>query len=181
MMNPDENTLLADWSESLDDLTSEYWDAYLGGPDDDHFEPDTTLLDEPCCEDDGQAPSLPEEEGCDEPMHAESNTSEARRKAIVQWLSTSRLARPLRSADGFFVLRGMYGRLADGTVVDVLEWLFEEDLLHGTVAGDYSLAYTAPGERYREKLTFFRIVETIPFARAGNGKADHEDQEFYPF
>ncbi|WP_157092215.1 hypothetical protein [Thioalkalivibrio nitratireducens] len=88
-----------------------------------------------------------------------------RREAIVQWLAESRVSRPLRNGDGFYVLRGKYGRLTDGAVVEMLAWLGEEGIVAGTLVGGYSVAYTPPGGPYLEKLTFFRIIERVPFSR----------------
>ena len=86
---------------------------------------------------------------------------------ILRWLSASSLALPLRHGRGFFVLRGPQVRLADGTILDALDWLRAEGIWVGATLDGYGVAYTPPGGEYAEKLTFF-VVQTVydvPFAK----------------
>ncbi|SEQ47691.1 hypothetical protein SAMN05421693_1356 [Ectothiorhodospira magna] len=88
-----------------------------------------------------------------------------RMEDIVNWLSSqSRSIHPLRTGDGFFVARGFCGRLPDGSIVDLLEWLLDEGFTQGKIVGEYRISYTPPGGPYREKITFFHCVEALPFA-----------------
>lgn len=86
---------------------------------------------------------------------------------ILRWLATSSLAIPLRHGRGFFVRRGPQVRLADGTLLDVLDWLHAEGFQNGLTLEGYNVAYTAPGGEYAEKLTFFEVqmVCDVPFSK----------------
>lgn len=90
-----------------------------------------------------------------------------RQAEILRWLVSSPLALPLRHGRGFFVLRGPRVRLADGTVLDALDWLQAEGFGAGVALEGYSVAYTPPGGEYAEKLTFFEMqsVYDAPFAK----------------
>lgn len=173
-MDPQEHPEAVDWGDQLDDYGSEYWENYLGGPDEGFFEPEYQYEEDLAAEEAGWAGQEPEhgdqqEEFRDEvdaPNDQDKERPEAspqRRDAIVQWLAQSELARGLRSGDGFYVLRGKFGRLQDGETVEILAWLEEEGIKAGTLAGGYSVSYTPPGGTYLEKLTFFRVAQGIPF------------------
>ncbi|HNW79552.1 MAG TPA: hypothetical protein PKH28_11610, partial [Candidatus Competibacteraceae bacterium] len=56
--------------------------------------------------------------------------------------------------------------LADGTVLDALDWLQAEGFMTGVVLDGYSVAYTPVGGKYAERLTFFEMLTMdIPFAK----------------
>jgi hypothetical protein len=76
-----------------------------------------------------------------------------RQTEIVRWLATSSIALPLRHGRGFFVLRGFRVRLADGTVLDALDWLQAEGFMTGVVLDGYSVAYTPVGGKYAGQRT----------------------------
>ncbi|MBS1224400.1 MAG: hypothetical protein H6R24_1078 [Proteobacteria bacterium] len=90
-----------------------------------------------------------------------------RQAEIIRWLVTSHLAIPLRHGRGFFVLRGPRVRLADGTLLDALDWLQAEGFGAGLMLDGYHVAYTPPGGEYAEKLTFFEMqtVYDAPFSK----------------
>ena len=196
-MNPDEDFQRFDWGEQFDDLDAEYWDDYLGGPDDDHFEPQFDAAEDQACLEDEPDFSIFDDVDPDEPdvrsryvdsetvtpaphhrAIPETGSAEDRKTAIMQWLAESAVSRPLRTGDGFFVPRGMHGRRIDGSVVDILDWLREEGIVAGVAVGGYRVSYTPPGGRYREKLTFFRIVQRIPFALGGHGDGSLDPSAF---
>ncbi len=187
-MNPDEDFQRFDWGEQFDDLDAEYRDDYLGGPDDDHFEPQFDAAEDEVCFEEEPDFSTFDDVDPDEPgVHSrdgdpeivtpaphqrpipESGSAEDRKTAIIHWLAGSTVSRALRTGDGFFVSRGMHGRRIDGSVVEILDWLREEGIVAGVAVGGYRLSYTPPGGPYREKLTFFRVVERTPFAGRGHG------------
>lgn len=90
-----------------------------------------------------------------------------RQTEILRWVVTSSLAIPLRHGRGFFVLRGPRVRLADGTLLEALDWLQAEGFVAGLTLDGYTLAYTPPGGEYAEKLTFFAApsVLDVPFSK----------------
>ncbi|HQC71927.1 MAG TPA: hypothetical protein PLE42_04320 [Candidatus Competibacteraceae bacterium] len=90
----------------------------------------------------------------------------SRQTETVRWLATSSIALPLRHGRGFFALRGFRIRLADGTLLDALDWLQTEGFMTGVVLDGYSVAYTPVGGNYAERLTFFEMrTMDIPFAK----------------
>ena len=188
-MDPQEHPEAVDWGDQLDDYGSEYWEDYLGGPDEDFFEPEYQYEEalsaeqevlEPEHDDDGDPQGAAEaspnghEDACPEERSQ-------RRDAIVQWLAQSEVARELRSGDGFYVLRGKFGRLQDGEIVEILAWLEEEGIKPGTLAGGYSVSYTPPGGAYLEKLTFFRVALGIPFCHLAPRSSGVDGDCEYPF
>lgn len=90
-----------------------------------------------------------------------------RQSEVLRWLMGSPLALPLRHGRGFFVLRGPQVRLADGTLLDALDWLQSEGFSTGLALDGYQVAYTPPGGEYAEKLTFFVMqpVCDAPFSK----------------
>lgn len=89
-----------------------------------------------------------------------------RQTEIVRWLATSSIALPLRHGRGFFVLRGFRVRLADGTILDALDWLQAEGFMTEVVLDGYSVTYTPAGGKYTERLTFFEMrTVDVPFAK----------------
>lgn len=155
-----------DWSESFDDMGPGDWEQYMGGPDDDYFDP-------PLPPDEPEYGDYEVMAYGSEPVHSASRAGEdasaesgpmgGTLSDVVAWLTDSSLARPLRSGDGFYVVRGPLVRLRDGREVEVLEWLAALGAVPGARVGDYDLVYTPPGGPYREKLTFFRRVWPAPF------------------
>ena len=90
----------------------------------------------------------------------------SRQTETVRWLATSSIALPLRHGRGFFALRGFRIRLADGTLLDALDWLQTEGFMTGVVLDGYSVPYTPVGGNYAERLTFFEMLTMdIPFAK----------------
>ena len=90
-----------------------------------------------------------------------------RRTEVLSWLKTSSLAIPWRRATGFFVLRGARVQLADGTLMDALDWLDAEGFQDVLKVEGYSVVYSPPGGEYAEKLTFFeqQTAFDVPFSK----------------
>ncbi len=86
----------------------------------------------------------------------DKTSPQERQIEIIKWLESSEFAKKLKSADGFFILRGYQIKLRDGSVSDILDWLFKEGLKGRKSISDYSTSYTKPGGFYCEKLTFFK-------------------------
>lgn len=156
-----------DWGCSLDDKGAEFWDEYLGGPDDEDLEryyedlaQDQALYSFGEDDDENQSDN---EVGAMSYVDQEAPAS--RLEEIVQWLSKSSLARKFKEREGFFVRKGSHVRLKDGNVVDLLEWLFDEGLKGGIAVSDYSIVYSSPESPYGEKLSFFKVVVDAPFSR----------------
>jgi len=172
-----------DWECSLDDQGPEYWEDYLGGPDESAIESYYENLaqdyedehhDDPleCDEDESEGQEMEEEEN-QKPI--------SRKQEIVNWLCESKLARKFRNREGFFVPRGPHVRLKDGSVVDLLDWLFDEGIKGGMAVAGYSVAHSKPGSEYGEKLSFFKIVVDAPFLpRSGSNKETEFDDDI-PF
>lgn len=160
-----------DWGCSFDDNDSAYWETYMGGPDDvdidayyDNFEQDDYFEYEETEEAAVDNEDANDDEGTTLHVNAE------RQKDIVNWLSTSKLARRFKNREGFFVPRGPHVKLKDGEIVDLLDWLFEEGIKGGIAVAGYSVIYNKPGTKFGETLSFFKIVVEAPFARSGNDK-----------
>ena len=167
-----------DWGDLFDDQDSEYWENYLSGPDDDQLESYYESFDESYGEEDYDEPvGDPEEEWGDDDMDEEEGEKDASRKEeIVEWLSCSELARPFRSGDGFFIPKGPHVRLKDGSVLDLIDWLFHEGIKGGVAVAGYSVVYSKPGSKYGEKLSFLKIVIDAPFSPK-NESVDIRDLE----
>jgi len=92
---------------------------------------------------------------------------------ILQWLKQSPLAIPLRSGNGFYVIRGKTLLFPDNSTMEVLDFIHELGIWDGDLWGDYRVKYTEPGGPYAEKLTFFREQNTypVPFARLASPAA----------
>lgn len=84
-----------------------------------------------------------------------------RQEQIVTWLSKSSLVKRHGKGEGFFISRGERVKLNDGTEKEVLGWLFEEGIVDGSYICGYSVAHTAPGGPYHEKLSFFKVDKAI--------------------
>ena len=86
---------------------------------------------------------------------------------ILEWLQASPLAIPLRSGNGFYVLRGKALMFPDHTTMEVLDFIQGLGIWDGDLWGDYRVRYTESGGPYAEKLTFFyeQNAYPVPFAR----------------
>ena len=160
MLNePDE-----DWSQNFDDLDGEFWEIYMGGPDDyelELYQDGIMEMHEEECEDDflnygGRHYEEPDEKGneMDELI---------RKEEIVEWLSESEVAMKFQNSDGFLVYRGPHLRMKNGWTVDLLDWLYEEGIEDGAVVAEYNVVYSAPESEFGEKLSFSKIIIDAPF------------------
>ena len=173
-----------DWSESLDDMEPGDWEDHFGGPDDKEFE----LMDKYQEYENIEVDSF-ELDRVNKPYAnnidsgQKSNQNVTREEEIINWLISSKLSINFKNNKGFFVPKGPHVRLANGSVVDLLEWLVEEGIKGGKAISGYSIAYTEPGGKYGEKLSFFKIVLDTPFSPKssnlkGSSKNDEEETPF---
>ena len=153
-----------DWGQSFDDMDGVDWADHMGGPDDDEIEKHYENIaqqyeDEEYEEQIDFRDEYFEEEETDEETR---NEHVSRIEEIIEWLAGSKLARRFRSREDFFVLKGPHVRLKDGSVIDLLDWLFEEGLKGGYDISGYRIIYSKYGSEYGEKLSFFKIFDA-PF------------------
>ena len=175
-----------DCTENFDDLDGEFWENYMGGPDDYELEAYQEQMEAHVID------SMYEEEYEDDfPSRDESHyggpddegdeTDELiRRDEIVDWLSESVVAIKFPNSVGFLVYRGSHLRMENGCVVDLLDWLYEEGIKDGAVVAEYSVVYSAPESEFGEKMSFSRIIIDAPFVplSAAQEESDSDDIPF---
>lgn len=167
-----------DWARSFDDMDGADWADYMGGPDDDEIE----SYYEGQEEFEGPLDHVEENFGEEDTSEEANHWSVSRMKEIVEWLADSKLARKFRNREGFFVPKGPCVRLKDGSVVDLLNWLFEEGIKGGVAIAGYSVVYSKPNSGYGEKLSFFTTIVEAPFEPPSKAiqEMDFEDDDI-PF
>ena len=92
---------------------------------------------------------------------------------IVEWVAESKLAIKFKSKQGFFIPKGPHVRLQDGSIIDLLSWLFNEGIKGGVSVAGYSIVYTPPDSKYGEKLSFFTIIVDAPFMSISKNDNEH--------
>ena len=154
----------------------------MGGPDDDEIERYYENIDQ-TYEEEYEEPFIYCEEDVEEEETDEetSNESVSRMEEIVEWLSDSKLARKFGNKEGFFVPKGPHVRLKDGSIVDLLDWLFEEGIKGGTAVAGYSVVYSRSGSEYAEKLSFLKIIVDAPFSPISKVEEETEFDDDIPF
>lgn len=105
----------------------------------------------------------------------------ARQTAIIEWLSSSRLAKNFKTREGFFVAKGSQVKLKDGITRDLFEWLTLEGIEGQMVIGSFSVAYSEPNSKYGERLSFFKDVIEAPFEPLSNKPGFEIDDDDIPF
>lgn len=171
-----------DWSCSFDDLDGSDWANHMGGPDDDEIERYYENIAQTYEEEYEEPLSYCEEDFEKEEMDEETNNESASRmEEIVEWLAESKLARKFRNKEGFFVPKGPHVRLKDGSIVDLMDWLFDEGVKGGAAVAGYSVVYSKPGSEYGEKLSFFKIIVDAPFLPISKGEKETEFDDDIPF
>ncbi|TLD42801.1 MAG: hypothetical protein JETT_0935 [Candidatus Jettenia ecosi] len=145
----------------------EDWEDHFGGTDEDIMEKDYERLVKDSYQENDSIDIKHIPYNVEEDNH---NTNEAEspmsiQRKIVSWISKSKLAKvfTFRDGKGFFVTKGSSVQLKDGTVIEVIEWLFKNGICGGQTINNYNIVYTKPGGKYVEKLTFFRIIVNAPF------------------
>jgi len=180
-----------DWSQTFDDKGAAFWEHSLSGPDDDDIEQSYEILQAEMTEDyeydddDWRANDDSAEQEAEGETDSCEEDTEARIIEIIEWLSKSELARELGEQEGFFVPKGPQVRLQDGTVVEVLDWLYEEGIDGDEAIGGYRVEYTSSDHPYGERLCFLKIIIDAPFYPGGRcseeSKAADDFDEDIPF
>lgn len=86
-----------------------------------------------------------------------------RMKKILAWLPKSALSKEISTREGFMISRGANVRLADGTVVEVFDWLTEEGFADIHTLDDYEIEYEAHSPTRGDSLLFFKVGVDAPF------------------
>lgn len=153
---------------SGDDADGEYWETFMGGPDDDElarYEESVSIHESEDPTPDDSAVEGGSLRGSVAVSDKKTNNEKLRSQEIIEWLSRSQLARKFKLRDGFFVPKGPQVRLTDGAIVDAVEWLLGEGIRGGIAICGYSIVHTTPESKYGERLSFFRVVIDAPFPR----------------
>ncbi len=174
--------LSEDWGQSFDDMDGVDWANYMGGPDDDEIERYYEDIAQTYEEEYHDDPIDYEEEFEKAEMDEETNNkSVSRMEEIVDWLSESKLARKFRNKEGFFVPKGPHVRLKNGSIVDLLDWLFDEGIKGGVAVAGYSVVYSKPESKYGEKVSFFKIIIDAPFSPVSKANEETKFDDDIPF
>ncbi len=173
-----------DWGESFDDRDGSDWADHMGGPDDDEIERRYEDMCQAYDEEYEEAASnfLAEDFEENDMDEDAENGPASRIEEIVEWLSDSKLARKFQNKEGFYVLKGPNVRFKDGSVIDLIDWLLEEEIKGGTSVAGYSIVYSQPGSEYGEKLSFFKIIVDAPFEPPSRlNQEDNSGDDDIPF
>jgi hypothetical protein len=164
-----------DWGFTLDDQGTGFWEDYLGGPDDKdierlyetyHYNDELKLQSEDDSDDEAMYSEIEKDYlfGDIETTDMQENLS--RQEEIVNWLSKSILAAKLKSLrhnSGFCVLKGPLVRLKDGSLIEIIEWLRQEDIYEADSIGDYCVFRFRSESGHRERLFFIKMIVEVPF------------------
>lgn len=104
-----------------------------------------------------------------------------RQNAIIDWLSSSRLAIRLKTKEGFFIAKGPQVRLQDGVSRDLFEWLASEGIEDHRVIGSFCISHTSPDSKHGERLSFFKEVIEAPFNPLKKQTGIELDDDDIPF
>ncbi len=150
-----------DWGCCLDDQSSEYWEDYLGGPDEDEIERyyDNITLDAV----DETTGIYDQELTLQDRDNNEGDEATLRVEDIVHWLSKSKLATKLQNNEGFCVNKGPNVRLRDGSIIDLVEWLYAEGIKGGVSTAGYNIISNTNNHGYVVTISFIKIIIDTPF------------------
>ena len=127
-----------DWSDNFDDMESDFWEDHYAKAEPDYFSMEMEVLN-PYYEE-----GVYEYHGCKQD-HISYNTS--RQKEIVKWLSSSKFAVTMENDGGFYVSGHRKGKLKDGRVFNVINWLYREGIKSGRKILQYKLQYNRKEQR----------------------------------
>lgn len=105
----------------------------------------------------------------DREMCEEHDFHTGRQIEIIEWLSSTSLAKNFRARDGFFVAQGSQVNLKGAVTRDLFEWLTSEGIHNNKVIGPYRVDRSSPDSKYGERFSFFKYVIDAPFEPLSDG------------
>ncbi len=162
-----------DW-DNEGDLGPEYWEKYMGGPDDSVWEDYEKRLwedyqqleswgdEDLWIDDDTEASSFqadadrPEENR--EPVGTMEDRPLPEATRVLRWLVRSPLPLWIAEMTAFRIMRGQLVRLPNGDFMDVLDFLQYYGLTDGAVVDDWHVVQSYATVEDREQLLFFRVA-----------------------
>jgi len=134
---------LEDWSDSFDDMGSDFWE--------DHYDKFNREEDYSLMEMEALNSELYENENLSG-QQGQRPTVTPRQKEIVQWLLSSKFAVTMENNRGFYVSGQRKGKLKDGRIFKIINWLYREGIKSGGKILQYKLQYNR-----KEQRLFFLI------------------------
>lgn len=160
-----------DWGDSFDDKDPEYWNELYSGPDDEEIESfyeTQAEVDENENEEEDEELEYQMEriwnakklnsvdcEPVDEEIYLKTNE-------IIKWLESSDISKIRPNGLGFFVPKGLLLKLADGTRVEIIDWLDEEGISEGGFFENYCVVENRSCKQELQGYDFFKIIDA-PF------------------
>lgn len=143
-----------DWSDKFDDMESNFWEDHYAKPERrDEMESDYLRSIEEDAAEEGKIESQLEQinspyyQKCyKEAMELLSGNTN-RQKEIVKWLATSRFTVTMENNGGFYVSGQRKGKLKDGRVFNIINWLCREGIKNGRKILQYKLQYNRKEQR----------------------------------